>query len=99
MSDSLQTHADSHEARPLDGVVRRRLIMDFFSLGPIHRWDVCDKGKWLTETDLRALQNAPDQELWALAFKRAEERGELEKMRELVATETPNSKFNERESA
>lgn len=70
--------------------VRRRLIVDFFKLGPLSRWDVCDKGRWLTESDLRLLQEAPDQDLWALAFERAEQRGELDMMRKYVDAETPN---------
>jgi hypothetical protein len=73
----------------LERMVRRRLIVDFFNLGPISRWDVCDKGRWLTESDLQLHKEAPDQELWALAFERAEQRGELDIMRKYVDAETP----------
>ena len=78
----------SVEGHSLDAVVRRRLIVDFFALGTISRWDVCEIGGWLTEADLA---HHSGQERWAVAFKRAEERGELDKMRELVDAKTPNS--------
>lgn len=59
---------------------RRRLIVDFVALGTISRWSVCETGGWLTDVDL----SFSGQERWAVAFERAEKRGELAKLRELV---------------
>lgn len=81
---------ETQSGSSLQRMVRRRLIVDFFNLGPISRWDVCDKGRWLTESDLQLHKESPDQELWALAFERAEQRGELDLMRKYVDAETPN---------
>lgn len=61
--------------------VRRKLITDFFGLGKLSRWEVCESGGWLTEGDIG---KADGQALWAMAFDRAEKRGELNKLRELV---------------
>lgn len=83
------------EVERLNDQARRRLIVDFFNLGPISRWDVCDKGRWLTESDLQLHKEAPDQELWALAFERAEQRGELDLMRKYVDAETPNGEVSD----
>lgn len=66
--------------------IRRKLIVDFFSLGLISRWSVCDKGGWWSDADESSTK---DQAFWALMFQRAEDRGELDKMRELIDEEMP----------
>jgi hypothetical protein len=70
-------------------LVRRRLIVDFFKLGLISRWEVCDKGGWITDADISATK---DQSFWAQIFQRIEARGELEELRKLINAETPNEK-------
>lgn len=65
--------------------------MDFMALGTISRWSVCETGGWLTDADHTFL----GQERWAVAFERAEKRGQLAKLRELVDAESPNAKLRD----
>lgn len=65
----------------------RKLIIDFFKLGMISRCQICFLGGWLSRNDTETHEG---QALWALAFKRAEERGELPKMREMIDMELSN---------
>ena len=69
-------------------VVMRRLIVDFFNLGMLARCEICFRGGWLSSADTKTHEG---QALWALAFERAEQRGELENLRRFVDAETHNS--------
>lgn len=60
---------------------RRKLIVDFFTLGVLERCQICFLGGWLSSEDVKTYQG---QELWALAFERAERENKLDKMREYV---------------
>ena len=59
----------------------RRLIIDFFKLGTLARCEICFIGGWLNHDDTGAHHG---QDLWVLAFSRAQERGEFARMRELI---------------
>ncbi|MEI6731135.1 MAG: hypothetical protein WCK90_00490 [archaeon] len=59
----------------------RRLIVDFFNLGILARCEICFRGGWLTSADTKTHEG---QALWALAFERATQRGDLGRLRYFV---------------
>jgi hypothetical protein len=58
----------------------RKLIMAFFRLGQLSRYQVCSECELITDADAGMC----GQELWATAFKRAREQNKLEALADAI---------------
>lgn len=70
---------------------RRRLIVAFFNLGVVNRYQITHECGLLTEED----KDLDGQERWAVAFKRAEERGIMDQLEAAVSRRT-NAELRDR---